>query len=75
MFKEYFKTGQWQLVNKDDDGKDQTAMYASPSDGGDPIPNVTENSFTIPFPMEDLTFNPRLKDEPIHVDVRATYQY
>ena len=75
MFKEYFKTGQWQLVNKDDDGKDQTAMYASPQDGGDPIPNVTENSFTIPFPMEDLTFNPRLKDEPIHVDVRATYQY
>ena len=73
--KEYFKTGQWQLVNKDDDGKDQTAMYASPQDGGDPIPNVTENSFTIPFPMEDLTFNPRLKDEPIHVDVRATYQY
>ena len=75
MFKEYFKTGQWQLVNKDADGKDQTAMYASPQDGGDPIPNVTENSFTIPFPMEDLTFNPRLKDEPIHVDVRATYQY
>ena len=75
MFKEYFKTGQWQLVNKDKDGKDQTAMYASPSDGGAPIPNVTENSFTIPFPMEDLTFNPRLKDEPIHVDVRATYQY
>jgi hypothetical protein len=75
MFKEYFKTGQWQLVNKDDDGKDQTAMYASPQDGGDPIPNVTENSFTIPFPMEDLTFNPHLKEDPIHVDVRATYQY
>ena len=75
MFKEYFKTGQWQLVNKDDNGKDQTAMYASPQDGGDPIPNVTENSFTIPFPMEDLTFNPHLKEDPIHVDVRATYQY
>ena len=75
MFKEYFKTGQWQLVNKDDDGKDQTAMYASPQDGGDPTPNVTENSFTIPFPMEDLTFNPHLKEDPIHVDVRATYQY
>ena len=75
MFKEYFKTGQWQLVNKDDNGKDQTAMYASPQDGGDPIPNVTENSFIIPFPMEDLTFNPHLKEDPIHVDVRATYQY
>ena len=75
MFKEYFKTGQWQLVNKDDEGNDQTAMYASPQDGGDPIPNVTENSFIIPFPMEDLTFNPHLKEDPIHVDVRATYQY
>ena len=75
MFKQYYKTGQWQLVNKDDDGKDQTAMYASPEDGGSPIPNVTINSFTIPFPMEDLTFNPHLKEDAIHVDVRETYKY
>ena len=71
MFKEYYKTGQWQLVNKDDDGKDQTAAY----DDQTPIPNVTINSFTVPFPMEDLTFNPHLKEDPIHVNVRETYSY
>ena len=71
MFKEYFKTGQWQLTNKDDKGNDQTTTY----DDQTPAPNVTENSFVIPFPMEDLTFNPHLKEDPIHVDVRSTYQY
>ncbi|MBQ9261743.1 MAG: RagB/SusD family nutrient uptake outer membrane protein [Prevotella sp.] len=71
MFKNYFKTGQWQLVNKDDDGNEQTAMY----DDQTPIPNVTVNSFIIPFPMEDLTFNPHLKEDAIHVDIRETYKY
>lgn len=71
MFKTYFETGQWQLVNKDDDGKEQTAMYDNETEA----PNVTEASFTIPFPMEDLTFNSHLKEEAIHVDVRATYSY
>ena len=71
MFKEYFKTGQWQLINKDDDGNDQTTVY----DDQTPAPNVTVNSFTIPFPLEDLTFNPHLKEEAIHVDVRATFHY
>jgi len=71
MFKAYYKTGQWQLVNKDDDGNDQTAMY----DTDTPAPNVTENSFTIPFPTEDLTFNKHLSEEAIHVDIRSTYSY
>ena len=71
MFKNYYETGQWQLVNKDDDGNDQTAMY----DDQTAAPNVTINSFTVPFPMEDLTFNPHLKEDAVHVDVRATYQY
>ena len=71
MFKEYFNTGQWQLVNKDENGEEQTAMYDNVTEA----PNVTEASFTIPFPMEDLTFNPHLKEDPIHVDVRATYHY
>lgn len=71
MFKTYFETGQWQIVNKDGDGNDQTAMYDDQTEA----PNVTEASFTIPFPMEDLTFNPLLKGDPIHVDVRATFKY
>lgn len=71
MFKAYFETGQWQLVNKGDNGNEETAMYDDQTEA----PNVTEASFTIPFPMEDLTFNPHLREEPIHVDVRATYHY
>ena len=70
-FKNYFQTGQWLLENKDDDGNSQSTVY----DDQTAAPNVTVNSFTIPFPMEDLTFNPLLKEDAIHVDVRATYQY
>ena len=70
-FKNYYMTGQWQLINKDDDGDDQYTVY----DEETPVPNVTVNSFTIPFPMEDLTFNPHLKEDAVHVDVRETYQY
>ena len=55
-FKNYYETGQWLLVNADDDGNDQYTVY----DDQTPAPNVTVNSFTIPFPMEDLTFNPHL---------------
>lgn len=42
-----------------------------------PAPNVTANSFTIPFPTEDVAINPNLGSnaEPIHVDVRSTYSY
>ena len=57
--------------DQDDDGNDQTTTY----DDQTPVPNVNANSFSIPFPMEDLTFNPHLMEEPIHVDVRETYQY
>ena len=70
-FKNYYTSGQWLLVNQDDEGNDQTTTY----DDQTPAPNVTASSFTIPFPMEDLTFNPHLMEDPIHVDVRETYQY
>ena len=40
-------------------------------------PNVTESSFTLPFPTEDVALNPNLSSsaKPIHVDVRSTYNY
>lgn len=40
-------------------------------------PNVTPAVFTLPFPQEDVGQNPNLARDaaPIHVDVRATYQY
>ena len=42
-----------------------------------PIPNVTANSFVLPYPTEDVALNPNLGSnvEPDHVDVRATYSY
>lgn len=70
-FKQYYETGQWLLVNEDDDNNEQTTTY----DDQTPAPNVTVNSFVIPFPMEDLTFNPHLMEDPVRVDVRQTYQY
>lgn len=41
----------------------------------DPAPNVTEASFTLPLPTEDVVFNPHLLEDPIQVDVRNTYAY
>ena len=40
-----------------------------------PAPNVTASSFTLPFPSEDVVFNPHLMEDPIHVDVRSEYSY
>ncbi len=41
------------------------------------VPNVTESSFTLPFPTEDVALNPNVASSaaPIHVDVRETYSY
>lgn len=40
-----------------------------------PAPNVTEKSFTLPFPSEDVVFNPNLLKDPVSVDVRNEYSY
>ena len=42
-----------------------------------PIPNVTANSFNLPYPTEDVALNPNLGSnaQPIHVDVRNEYSY
>lgn len=40
-----------------------------------PAPNVTKESFTLPFPTEDLVYNPNLAKDAVEVDVRATYSY
>lgn len=38
-------------------------------------PNVTIESFTLPFPTEDVVFNPHLLEEAQDVDVRNTFSY
>lgn len=65
VYKTYYESGVWKVT---DDCKydDQTA-----------VPNVTVNSFTLPFPTEDVTLNPNLASsaQAEHVDVRKTYSY
>lgn len=51
---------------------DETAMRYDDSVAA---PNVTESSFTLPFPTEDVVFNPHLMEDPIHEDVRSLYSY
>ena len=40
-----------------------------------PAPNVTPSVFTLPFPQEDVVYNPNLLEPAVEVDVRATYVY
>lgn len=40
-----------------------------------PAPNVTPESFTIPFPTEDLVFNPHLAEPAVDINVRELYNY
>ena len=66
LYKAYFESNTWTLETVDG-----TVEYNYEVD----VPNVTENSFTIPFPTEDVALNPNLLAEPEHVDIRATYKY
>lgn len=62
IYKTYYETGKW---------NSSAAEY----DAKTPAPNVTESSFTLPFPSEDVVFNPNLLKDPIAVDVRSEYSY
>lgn len=64
LYKTYYETGNWVV--------DETITRYNPDAV---IPNVTASSFTLPFPTEDVVFNPHLMEDPIEVDVRAEYAY
>ncbi len=64
LYKTYYETGTWSVDTS-------TQMYDSDTSA----PNVTEDSFTLPFPTEDIVFNSHLSEDPIHVDVREEYSY
>ena len=53
----------------------ETGLFTARYDEDTPAPNVTASSFTLPFPTEDLVFNPNLALPGEDVDVRATYTY
>lgn len=65
LYKKYFEDGSY-IINPTDQ------KY---NDDASKIPNVTASSFTLPFPTEDVVFNPNLMKDPIHEDVRSEYSY
>ena len=64
VYKPYFESGSW-TVNADDTRYNPDAK----------APNVTISSFTLPFPTEDVVFNPNLMKDPVHIDVRSEFSY
>jgi hypothetical protein len=62
VYKNYYETGNWDASG---------ASYDTETSK----PNVTESSFYLPFPTEDVVFNPHLMEDPIHEDVRDLYSY
>lgn len=64
VFKGYYETGKWNL-------DPSVTIY----DTDTQAPNVTVESFTLPFPSEDVVYNKHLIEDPIHIDVRAEYSY
>lgn len=73
VYKNYFDSGVWSFTGADKDGNIVELTY----DADTPVPNITTNSFILPFPTEDVALNPNLGSnaEAEHVDVRSTYSY
>lgn len=66
------KTATWTLDGlTDSEGKAISVAY----DEGPAAPNVTASVFTLPFPSEDVVFNPHLLEPAVPVDVRTEYVY
>lgn len=63
VYKTYFESNNWVLTDE--------VKY----DDQTPSPNVTKDTFTCPFPTEDIVFNGHLMEDAIHVDVRSEFSY
>lgn len=71
LYKYYYESGKWdpsEAAKKEDSGE---AGY----DETTAAPNVTKESFTLPFPSEDTVYNPNLLEDPVDCDVRKEYAY
>lgn len=66
LYSTYYESGQWVV--------DTSSMYYNEDTA---VPNVTADSFTLPKPTDDVTFNPNMAEnaEAIHEDVRSLYSY
>ena len=64
LYKNYYESKSWSVDAS-------TMHYATET----LAPNVSEQTFTLPFPSQDVVFNGNLQKTPVHVDVRSTYAY
>ena len=64
LYKPYYESGQWSYDPEE-------VRYNTDTEA----PNVTIDSFTLPFPTEDVVFNPHLLEAAQDVDVRSTFSY
>ncbi len=64
LYKNYYESKSWNVDAS-------TMHYATET----LAPNVSEQTFTLPFPSQDVVFNGNLQKTPVHVDVRSTYVY
>ncbi|MDE6692077.1 MAG: RagB/SusD family nutrient uptake outer membrane protein, partial [Muribaculaceae bacterium] len=71
LYKYYYNNGVWDIQKSAESEDSGEAMYDSTTDA----PNITVDSFTLPFPTEDVVFNPNLLQPAEHIDVRATYSF
>lgn len=71
LYKYYFNNGVWDIQKSAESEDSGEAMYDNTTDA----PNITVDSFTLPFPSEDVVFNPDLLKPAEHIDVRATYSF
>lgn len=66
VYEQYYESGEW-TVNPDETRYNPDAV----------APNVTEADFTLPKPVDDVSFNPNMSDAApaVHEDVRSLYSY
>lgn len=72
LYKYYYDTGVWDIQKS---AASEEGAYEAVYDTQTPAPNVTADKFELPFPTEDVVFNPNLLKDAVHVDIRATYSY
>lgn len=64
LYKDYYENNQWNIIATDMRYDTETAK-----------PDVTASIFTIPFPDEDVVYNPHLLEDAQHIDVRSEFAY
>lgn len=72
LYKYYYETGVWDIQKS---AESEEGAYEAIYDEQTPAPNVTADKFELPFPTEDVVFNPNLLKPSVHIDVRETYSY